>query len=598
MSGIPDELIERVRDTADIVEIIGEHVELKRTGTDYRGACPFHGGKHRNFAVIPKKQMFYCFVCHEAGDVFTFFMKRMGMEYPTAVREVAKRVGITIPDRPSGGPDPREPLFSAVAVAGDWFTRRLLEADDARAARAYLEQRGIDIEKVGPLGLGFSPRGDEFLQAMEKLGIAEDVLLRSGLAVKRDDGTLRPRFWNRLLFPIQDLRGRVVGFGGRILDDGEPKYLNSPESEVFHKGRLLYNLHAAKHAIRKAERAIVVEGYFDVLRLVETGVEEVVAPLGTSLTEDQALLLKRFTKNVTLLYDSDAAGLRATFRAADELLRVGSRVSVATMPQGEDPDTLAQKGGEKAVRGLLDDAIDVLERKLQILERKGWLGALAGRRRALDRITSTIRAASDPVTRDLYVSRTAEALGVSRESVQREVESGPPRATAGPRQARGTFEPLSQERPQHGRSLPERELLRVMLHAPEWRVRVVELIADRAGLRQPEADLIDLVAADYERTANEMLELVDGERRVLLAELIAQGLGEKNVDAIVEGALNRLESRTLGEKKRAVLRDMAVASEAEKVKLLEKKAALNRESRKLNTPEWNVIRRGGKPRAG
>ncbi len=598
MSGIPDELIERVRDTADIVEIVGEHVELKRTGADYRGPCPFHGGKHRNFAVIPKKQMFYCFVCHEAGDVFTFFMKRMGMEYPTAVREVAKRVGISIPDRPAGGPDPREPLFSAVAVAGDWFTRRLLEADDAHAARAYLEQRGIELDKVGPLGLGFSPRGDEFLQAMDTLGIAPDVVLRAGLAVKRDDGTLRPRFWNRLLFPIQDLRGRVVGFGGRILDDGEPKYLNSPESEVFHKGRLLYNLHAAKHAIRKEERALVVEGYFDVLRLVESGVEEVVAPLGTSFTEEQARLLKRFTKNVTLLYDSDPAGLRATFRAADELLRAGLRVSVATLPQGEDPDTLARQGGEKAVRALLADAIDVLERKLQILDRKGWMGSLAGRRRALDRITPTIRSASDPVTRDLYVSRTAEALGVSRESVQREVESGAARRGAGAGQPRREPDARPQDRPPDGRSLPERELLRVMLHAPEWRSRIVELVTDRAGFHQPESDLIDLVAADTERTAHEMLELVDGESRMLLAELIAQGLGEKNVDAIVEGALDRLESRLLREQKRAVLREMAVASESEKVKLLEKKTALSRESRKLNTPEWNVIRRGGKPRAG
>jgi DNA primase len=595
VSGIPDELIERVRDSADIVEIVGQYVELRRTGSDYRGPCPFHGGKHRNFAVIPKKQMFYCFVCHEAGDVFTFFMKRTGMEYPTAVREVAKRVGISIPDRPSGGPDPREPLFSAVAVAGDWYTRRLLESEDARSARAYLEERGIDLEKVGPLGLGYSPKGDEFLNAMDNLGVTEASLLQAGLAVKREDGTARPRFWNRLLFPILDLRGRVVGFGGRILGDGEPKYLNSPESEVFHKGRLLYNLHAAKHSIRKAERAVVVEGYFDVLRLAESGIEEVVAPLGTSFTENQAQLLKRFTKSATLLYDSDAAGLRATFRAADELLRAGMRVSVATLPPGEDPDTLARRGGEEAVTSLLDDSVDVLERKLQILDHKGWLGTLSGRRRALDRITQTIRSASDAVTRDLYVSRTAEALGVSRESVQREAEAGPPRA----------YTPLGQQESkpreqQHrpSRTLPERELLRVMVHAPEWRSRVAELLPEQVTLHRPERDLVDLVASEPDRSAHELLELVDGARRVLLAELIEQGLGEGNLDAIVEGALNRLESRSLRERKRAVSREMAVADEAQKIKLLEKKAALNRESRKLNTPEWNVIRRGGKHGAG
>ncbi len=159
MSPIPDDVIEQVRDSADMVGLIGEHVELKRTGTDYRGPCPFHGGTHRNFAVIPKKQMFYCFVCHEAGDVFTFYMKKMGMDYPTAVREIARKVGITIPERRSTGPDPREPLFSAVSAAAEWYARRLREGDDGRAARRYLEQRSFDLEKLGPLGLGWAPRG-------------------------------------------------------------------------------------------------------------------------------------------------------------------------------------------------------------------------------------------------------------------------------------------------------------------------------------------------------------------------------------------------------------------------------------------------------
>ncbi|UCG86138.1 MAG: DNA primase [Gemmatimonadota bacterium] len=601
MSGIPEELIERVRDTADIVEIIGEHVELKRTGSDYRGPCPFHGGKHRNFAVIPKKQMFYCFVCHEAGDVFTFFMKRLGLEYPAAVRAVAQRVGISIPDRPTGGPDPREPLFSAVAVAADWCTRRLLTADDAEAARKYLAQRGIDPERAGLLGLGYSPKGDEFLAAMDTLGVAQHVLLDAGLAVKREDETLRPRFWGRLLFPIHDIRGRIVGFGGRVLGAGEPKYLNSPESQVFHKGALLYNLHNAKQAIRREERAIVVEGYFDVLRLVEVGIEEVIAPLGTSLTEDQARLLKRYTKNVVLVYDSDSAGLRATFRAADELLRAGLRVTVATLPEGEDPDTVAVRGGAAAIQGLLDDALDVLERKLQLLDRKGWLGTLSGRRKALDRLLPTLRSASDPVTRDLYVGRTAEALGVSRESVEREAAPrGGMRVAAARADARESS--YDRERPGRRRSgggSPERELLRVMLHEPEWRSRIRESLPSDVQFLEPEGRLLGmLAAAPAEVSAAEILEGVDGAARTVLSDLIGQGLGEGNVDAIVEGALRRLEHRLLNEKKRAVARKIAVASEEEKVKLLREKAALNVESRKLRTHDWNVIRRGGRTGAG
>src|SRR5437870_892679 len=288
MSLIPDDVIEQVREAADLVGIVGEHVELKRTGSDFRGPCPFHGGTHRNFAVIPKKGMFYCFVCHEAGDAFTFFMKRLGMDYPTAVREVARRVGITIPERGPSGPDPHEPLFNAVAAAADWFTRQLSGSPDAEVARTYLGSRGLELETVLPLGLGYAPKGKAFLEAMKGLGVHEDVLLEAGLLVRREDGTLPSRFHGRLLFPIHDSRARVVGFGGRILGDGEPKYLNSPETPIFHKGKLLYNLHVAKHAMRRAERAIVVEGYFDVLRLGLVGIDEVVATRGTARGSDHA----------------------------------------------------------------------------------------------------------------------------------------------------------------------------------------------------------------------------------------------------------------------------------------------------------------------
>ena len=596
MSGIPEELIEQVRDAADIVEIIGESVDLKRTGSDYRGPCPFHSGKHRNLSVIPKKQIFYCFVCHEGGDVFTFFMKHLGMDYPTAIREVARRVGITIPDRPTGGPDPREPLFSAVSVAADWYVRRLCDADDAEPARKYLAARGIDAEKIGPLGLGFAPKGNAFLDAMRALGVDENVLMDAGLVTKRDDAAVRPRFWNRLLFPIRDIRGRTVGFGGRVLGDGEPKYLNSPESQIFRKRELLYNLDAARHAIRKAGSVVVVEGYFDVLSLVEVGIENVVAPLGTAFTEDQARLVKRYCREIVLLYDSDTAGLKATFRAADELLRAGLRVSVATLPPGEDPDTVAAKGGADALGRLLDDAIDVLERKLQLLERKGWFGTLSGRRRALDRLVPTIRAAADAVTRDLYVSRTAESLGVSVESVRREASH---HTSSGPRSAVRSPVEESEEAPGGFRSIPERELLRVMLHAPQWRSRVIEALPDTEHLHQPESDLIALVGAveDTQPVADLMVR-VDGPARILLAELIRQGLGEQNVDAIVVGALGQIESRLLDIKKRDVTRRITGAAEEEKIKLLQEKVVLNRESRKLNTRHWNMLHRGGKSGAG
>src|SRR2546428_14044768 len=258
---------------------------------------------------------------------------------------VARRGGSTSRERGPSGPDPREPLFTAVATAADWFARQLRDNAAAEVARQYLTTRHLELEQADQLGLGYAPKDRAFLDAMKGLGLQGEVLLEAGLVVKRDDGTVGSRFRGRLLFPIHDLRARVVAFGGRIVDEGEPKYLNSPDPPIFHKGKLLYNLHAAKHAMRKAERAILVEGYFDMLRPVLAGIEEVVAPLGTGLTPEQAQLIKRHAPHVILLYDSDDAGLRATFRAGDELLRERLRVSVATLPPGEDPDTLVSARG-------------------------------------------------------------------------------------------------------------------------------------------------------------------------------------------------------------------------------------------------------------
>jgi DNA primase len=469
---IPDELIEQVRDSTDLVGLIGEAVSLKRTGADYRGPCPFHGGTNRNFAVIPKKGRYYCFVCHASGDVFSWFMTRTGLSYPDAVREAARRVGITIPDRPErAGPDPHEVLYGAVAAAHDWFTRQLLELPDARIAREYLERREIPLETAAILGLGFAPQGKAFLDAMASLGIEISVLLRAGLAAEREDGVISARFRGRLLFPIHDLRGRVVGLGGRLLTEGEPKYLNSPETEIFHKGRQLYNLHQARGPIRKEGSVILVEGYFDVLRLVLAGVEHVVAPLGTALTPDQAALLKRYAGSAILLYDSDRPGLRASFRAGDELLRHGMRVRVATLPPGEDPDTLVKKGGVAALDEIVGDAADLLERKIQLLERKGYFEDFEHRREAVDRLLPTIRAAADPITRELYLSLVSERTKISKEVLEAELagQRGGHSPAAGvggqPARARPTVPAATAGRARTG---PEIQLLKALFVAPEW----------------------------------------------------------------------------------------------------------------------------------
>ncbi len=547
---IPDDVIEQVRDTADIVSIVGDSVDLKRTGSDYRGPCPFHGGTHRNMAVIPKKGMFYCYVCHEAGDVFSFFMKRFGMDYPTAVREVARKVGIVIPERSERqGPDPHEPLYSAAAVAHDWFARQLRESSEADAARHYLVARGIPLEVAAELGLGFAPRRGEFQAAMAELGVKEDDLVTAGLVVRREDGSIGPRFRSRLLFPIHDLRGRVVAFGGRLLGPGEPKYLNSPETPIFHKGRSLYNLHFARNAIRREESALVVEGYFDVIRLVQAGVEQVVAPLGTALTGDQAELLKRYTKTVTLLYDSDPAGLRATFRAGDELLRHDVRVRVATLPAGEDPDTLVQKGGAPALQAVLDDAVDVLERKIQILERKGWFEGVEHRREALDRLLPTIRAASNAITRELYLGRVAERSGVSKEVLLGEVEamrvSRPAPAPPPDRRAAPSARPAARRSRMGG--VAELELLRVLVASDDYRVRAAGEVRPEWFEAPPHRELFEALIRESGGSAADLEAGLSPEALALWGELREAGvtLTDAVLDDHYASASEALEFRPL-----------------------------------------------------
>ncbi len=546
MSMIPDETVEQVRDSADIVGIIGEAVELKRTGSDYRGPCPFHGGTNRNFAVIPKKGRYYCFVCHESGDVFSWLMKRFGMDYPTAVRDVARRTGIVIPERPGrAGPDPREPLFEAVAVAQDWFTRQLLELPEAKAAREYLAGRDIPLETATLYGLGFAPARKEFLAAMAELGVDEKVLLDAGLTARRDDGTVTPRFRSRLLFPIHDLRGRVAGFGGRLLLPGEPKYLNSPESAVFHKGKQLYNLHQAKGAIRKEEMVILVEGYFDVLRLVLAGLDHVVAPLGTSLTPDQAALLKRFAPAATLLYDSDQAGLRATFRAGDELLRHAMRVRVATLPPGEDPDTLVRAGGAAALEPVLHDALDLLERKIQLLERKGWFEGVEHQRDALDRLLPTIRAAADPITRELYLKIVSERTGVGREVLQQQAADRPRPAPAEP----GSAPPVPSRQPETRRRVDpaERDLLRVLLKDRGWLERAVKEVPSD-WLETPELrEVYEALRRSPENAGSGIFleQLSPAARQAWASLAIEPKYGQPNADITYDACFRQLAVRPL-----------------------------------------------------
>ena len=608
---IPDEDVERVRDNADIVQIIGEHVNLRRVGSDWRGPCPFHQGTHRNFSVSPKKRMYYCFVCHAGGDVFNFLQKRLGLDWPSAVRTVAEKSGIEIREVETRreGPDPREPVWEVNAAAAEYFQRMLWDDELGASAREYLAKRHVSREAGEKFGLGFAPREIGLLRGyLNTLGYDDARLLSAGLLVQREEAEEpRPRFRGRLMFPIYDASGRPSGFGGRLIGPGEPKYLNSADSVTFTKGRLLYGLNWARHAIRRDERLLLVEGYFDVVRLVLAGIESVVAPLGTALTEEQASMISRQTKNVFLLYDSDAAGQKATFRAGDLLLSQGVSVRVVTLPDGEDPDTFVDSHGRAALETHIDGAVDVFDRKVQILERQGWFADLHKRRRAIDRLLPTIRATADLVTRDMYIARASEASGVDRNVLSR--EAGGANARGGPARMATTATPpeAHQEQMRAGdrrvgerrdaREAParrsrgggpsvERYLLRVILAHPAYLEMAAE--ADVGPATFEDVRYRELFETLTRIGADASPEVVVGELSADAALVYDEMLGEPpesfvDLETTYRDTVARLRIRELDKQNDELQRLIPMASEAEKNVLLAEKEANARKARALRT---------------
>jgi DNA primase len=430
---IPDHVVEEVRERADIVEVIGEYLPLKRAGKEFKALCPFHAERTPSFCVVPAKGFYKCFGCGEAGDVFSFLMKHAGLSFNEAVEKLAAREGVEIPraeSRPED--DALRPYREAMGFASDFYQRQLRDERVGAKARAYLERRGIDDAAAERFLLGYAPAEWRALrEAAHTHGMDDDVLAAAGL-IKRSEKVDEPydRQRDRLIFPTTDVRGRVIAFGGRILErEGHgPKYLNSPETPLYQKGHELYGLAWAKGAIRREAAALVVEGYMDYVSLAARGVENVVATLGTAMTPEQARLLTRYAGQILILYDSDPAGLRATFRSGDEILRAGGHPMVVTLPPGQDPDSVISKGGRDALEPFLADAVDLLERKFQILEERGYFEDVHGVRKALDGLLPTLRAARDATLQDIYVDRVAKRTGVRRETLENEIRSEAPSA--------------------------------------------------------------------------------------------------------------------------------------------------------------------------
>ncbi|MFH1118382.1 MAG: DNA primase [Bacteroidota bacterium] len=426
---IPRDTIQSIIDTAHIEEVVGDFVQLKKRGVNLLGLCPFHNEKTPSFTVSPAKGIFKCFGCGKAGNAVNFVMEHEKYSYPEALRYLANKYGIEVEEQEPSPEEKqldteRDSLFSLNAFAQKFFTRTLKETEEGKAiGLSYFIERGFREDIIQKFQLGFSPVAwDAFTLHALKNGYAEKYLIDSGLSISKD-GKLYDRFRERVMFPIHNLTGKVIGFGGRILtsDKNKPKYVNSPESEVYNKSKSLYGIWLARNSIVAKDNCFLVEGYTDVIALHQAGIENVVASSGTSLTTEQIRLISKYTRNITILYDGDPAGIKASFRGIDMILEQGMNVKIVLFPDGEDPDSYARKHRSADVEAFIATAAnDFIAFKTRLLldETQNDPIKKAG---LIHEIIGTISIIPDPIIRPLYVRECSEIMGIAEQTLMNEL---------------------------------------------------------------------------------------------------------------------------------------------------------------------------------
>jgi DNA primase len=474
----PGSFADRVKQQADIVRVVGDYVSLRKSGQNFTGLCPFHSEKTPSFAVHPTKQIYHCFGCGVGGDVFKFVMEMDKISFPEAVRAVAEKSGIPIPQQRERTPEERKvnqqrnALVEMHREAAAFFARQLASTAEGKAARAYLADRGLDAEAIERFGLGYAPSGGESLLRHLKQKFPDALIAQSGLTSRDDKGRAYDRFRRRIMFPIANDGGKIVAFGGRSLGDDMPKYLNSPETPIYSKSAVLYHLDRAKDPIRRANFAVLVEGYMDTIGVARAGIANVVASCGTSLTEPQVKLLSRFTKQIVVNYDPDSAGQAATERSLSLLLENDFDTRVLALPPVDgktaDPDLFIQKKGAEAYRDLLSKAppfLDYLISRARQMDLTSAQGKLA----AVNFLMPHVQRIANPLLRSEWATRIAQQLRIE-EPVLREAL----RKSAAERRSEVQTKPELISRSVRP---AERRLVQMLIEAEDFRARLAQALA-------------------------------------------------------------------------------------------------------------------------
>lgn len=562
-----DELIDEIKNNNDIVDVVSQYVHLKRSGRNYFGLCPFHNEKSPSFAVSPDKQIFHCFGCGVGGNVIHFISKIEGINYRESIELLAERANITLPKLESIGDNKTQELKDKIYQINKeaaYFYHENLYKPTAKPAQEYVKKRKLNNATLKEFLIGYSGNFNELYNFLKSKGFSDEAILASDLVNRNDRGQFIDRFRHRLMFPIQDVRGRIIAFGGRVLDDSKPKYINSPENLVYSKGRHLFGLYNAKK--HDTKKILIVEGYMDVISLHQRGITNVVASLGTAMTEAQGRLLRRSSEQIILGYDADGAGQEAIVRGLDILRNLGCDVRVLQISGAKDPDEYVTKYGPERLKKCIDDAISLVEFKVRVLKRTLNLENTADKIKFLNEVAKILARVENSMEQEIYIEKISKDYDISKEALYSEIKKilYPKNTSSKILEKRNTqYNIVKKEDTKISEARLKREntiIAMLLMSNANVYSKIKNKIKPEDFKYEKNKKILERVYAEYEKGITEIydvLSLFEDEDIINhITEIMAKDYGITDIDKGIDDILNTYERENLKEKRDEILKSL------------------------------------------
>ena len=580
MARYSEEILNEIRQSNDIVDVISQYVHLKRSGRNYFGLCPFHNEKSPSFSVSPDKQIFHCFGCGVGGNVITFVSQIEGLNFVETVQMLAERANIQLPTLQNNGDTQKEILKDKVYKINEFtaeYYHQNLYKPQAKMGQEYVKKRQLTNETLKSFRIGFSGKFNELYQELKKQGFQEQEILESGLVNKNERGQYIDRYRNRLMFPICDARGRVIAFGGRVLDDSKPKYINSPENVVYSKGRHLFGLNVAKKGDTK--KLLIVEGYMDVISLHQRGITNVVAPLGTALTEQQGWLLRKNSEQIILSFDSDDAGIKAKLRAIDILQNMGCDLRVIQLEGAKDPDEYILKYGNLRFQNAIDKAFSVVEFKARVLKKELNLENTNDKIKFLNEIAKLISKVDNTMEREVYIEKIAKEYDISKEAIYAEVNKLTYKNTKSEKvleKAKPVITHQKVETKEISKTIKRREntIISILLTGD---LSVFEIIKQNINIEDFQDEInkkiVQKLYEEFEKgnsNINGIIDNLEQEEQNQITSIMAEDYGIEDLEKAIDDIIQAYKRDKLNNKKLEILELLEQTSDNEEKRKLEK----------------------------